>query len=109
MKLRSKMGWMPLVCTLTMAPLVSADSLREADGVSKNFASAFSGLESSSLRPMTRDTMEETKGEVWPLIAAIVATDIALASYFWGVYVPSVSNSGGQCGAACDTPDTDNH
>lgn len=109
MKLRSKLGWMPLICTLTMAPLVSADSLREPGGGAVDFASAFAEPESSSLRPMTREAMGETKGEVWPVIAAIVATDIALASYFWGVYVPSVSNSGGQCGAACDTPDTDNH
>lgn len=110
MKVLSKLGWMPLVCTLTAAPLVSAGNA--VDGVqvpSGEFNLAFSGAESSALLPMSEAAMGETRGEIWPFIAAVVATDLALATYFWGVYVPSVSNSGGQCGAACDVPDSDLH
>ena len=31
----------------------------------------------------------EIRGEVWPVILGVVAVDLALQAYFYGVYVPS--------------------
>ena len=33
--------------------------------------------------------VSEIRGEVWPVILAVVAVDLALQAYFYGVYVPS--------------------
>ncbi len=33
----------------------------------------------------------EVRGEVWPFILGVAALDLALQTYFYGVYVPSVS------------------
>ena len=40
-----------------------------------------------------------TRGEFWPMLAGVLgiaAVDIALQTYFWGTYVPSVSGGGGK-------------
>ena len=33
--------------------------------------------------------VSEILGEVWPVILGVVAVDLALQAYFYGVYVPS--------------------
>lgn len=33
--------------------------------------------------------ISEERGEVWPFIFGVVAVDLALQAYFYGVYVPS--------------------
>jgi hypothetical protein len=33
--------------------------------------------------------VSEIRGEVWPVILGMVAVDLALQAYFYGVYVPS--------------------
>lgn len=33
--------------------------------------------------------ISEIRGEVWPVILGVVAVDLALQAYFYGVYVPS--------------------
>ena len=33
--------------------------------------------------------VSEIRGEVWPVIFGVVAVDLALQAYFYGVYVPS--------------------
>ena len=33
--------------------------------------------------------ISEIRGEVWPVILGVVAVDLALKAYFYGVYVPS--------------------
>ena len=33
--------------------------------------------------------VSEVRGEVWPVILGVVAVDLALQAYFYGVYVPS--------------------
>ena len=33
--------------------------------------------------------ISEVRGEVWPFIFGVVAVDLALQAYFYGVYVPS--------------------
>ena len=34
----------------------------------------------------------ELRGQIWPIIVGITTIDIALQSYFWGIYVPTVEN-----------------
>lgn len=60
-------------------------------------AQAFAGADYSEIALMNESAMQETEGQLWPLvggIAAIVGVDIALSSYFWGVYVPSAGGAG---------------
>ena len=33
--------------------------------------------------------ISEVRGEVWPIIFGVVAVDLALQAYFYGVYMPS--------------------
>ena len=33
--------------------------------------------------------VSDIRGEVWPVILGLVAVDLALQAYFYGVYVPS--------------------
>ena len=33
--------------------------------------------------------ISEVRGEVWPIIFGVVAVDLALQAYFYGVYLPS--------------------
>lgn len=33
--------------------------------------------------------VSDIRGEVWPVILGVVAVDLALQTYFYGVYVPS--------------------
>lgn len=33
--------------------------------------------------------ISQVRGEVWPIIFGVVAVDLALQAYFYGVYVPS--------------------
>ena len=33
--------------------------------------------------------ISEVRGEVWPFILGVVAVDLALQAYFYGVYVPA--------------------
>ena len=41
-------------------------------------------------RSIMLDTdVSEIRGEVWPVILGVVAVDLALQAYFYGVYVPS--------------------
>ena len=38
---------------------------------------------------MLETDISEVRGEVWPIIFGVVAVDLALQAYFYGVYVPS--------------------
>ena len=39
-------------------------------------------------KDVTED-IAELKGQLWPFILGVVAVDLALQTYFYGVYVPS--------------------
>ena len=60
-------------------------------------AQAFDDAKSSNAKLLDAGVMRDTRGQVWPFIAAVATFDLALASYFWGVYVPTVSAGGGGC------------
>ncbi|MEM1403099.1 MAG: hypothetical protein AAGG55_07205 [Pseudomonadota bacterium] len=67
-------------------------------------SAAFEGGLPADASLLDNRAMEQTHGQLWPLvggIAAIVGVDLALAGYFWGVYVPSMG--GGSC-ATCTIP-----
>ena len=38
--------------------------------------------------------LEEVRGQVWPLILGVVAVDLALQAYFYGVYLPNTRGGG---------------
>lgn len=60
---------------------------------SSALASYFSELPAGSVELLDPVQMEETRGEIWPLIGAVVTIDLALATFFWGTYVPSVTGN----------------
>jgi hypothetical protein len=55
---------------------VLAESIdHSANPVSPNFAG--------------EDAIYELRGQMWPVIVGITTIDLALQSYFWGIYVPA--------------------
>ena len=34
-------------------------------------------------------SIHDLRGQMWPIIVGITTIDIALQSYFWGVYIPA--------------------
>ena len=37
-------------------------------------------------------SIDDLRGQIWPIIVGITTIDIALQSYFWGVYVPATED-----------------
>lgn len=38
---------------------------------------------------IVNNELAEVRGQVWPLILGVVAVDLALQAYFYGVYLPN--------------------
>ena len=95
---------MTLAVTSSLATGASAENFAPTDTEYVALASAFDGGLPVEASLLDNQAMEQTHGQLWPLvggIAAIVGVDLALASYFWGVYVPSTG--GGSC-TTCTIP-----
>lgn len=50
-----------------------------------------------TLHPMppnlsAEQSIYDLRGQIWPIIVGITTIDIALQSYFWGVYVPATED-----------------
>ena len=58
-------------------------------------ASAFEGAAFVDAHTLDEAAMRDTRGELWPFIVSVVGVDLALSSYFWGVYVPTVGGGSG--------------
>jgi hypothetical protein len=80
---------------LETAPSQSASSVAATDYGA--LAQAFDGFEQSGATLLDDQAMRDTRGELWPFIVSVVGVDLALSSYFWGVYVPYVSGGGSGC------------
>ena len=88
-----------LLYATALASFVSLPAF--AGGLPANSAANFAGdafsLESGTTEQvdfLSEREMEETKGELAFLIAAIVGVDLALIGTFWGVYVPTAGAGG---------------
>ena len=95
---------MALTISSSLAIGASAEIFAPTDREYVALASAFEGGLPGEASLLDNQAMEQTHGQLWPLvggIAAIVGVDLALASYFWGVYVPSAG--GGSC-TTCTIP-----
>lgn len=64
---------------------------------------AFTDAPVGSMDVLQDVEMERTEGKLLPFIVGVVTIDFALASYFWGTYVPTVTGGGG-CGSCYYTP-----
>lgn len=62
-------------------------------------SAAFSPGLHDTITLLDQGTQEQTRGRLAPLAIplAIVATDLALISTFWGIVVPRMSGGGGPC------------
>jgi hypothetical protein len=78
---------------LLMSAGASADATGgfDAYGGTNSLADHFGELPSGLVEVMDPVQMQETQGELWPLIGAVVTVDLALATFFWGTYVPTVT------------------
>lgn len=73
-------------------------------GSTAAFSDAFTSDVSQDLVALDDAAMAETRGELIPLIASIAAVDLALATFFWGVYVPMYAQPRGGVCTTCDIP-----
>lgn len=77
------------------AASLSANTIGAAVGDYDALAQAFDGFELAGATLLDEPTMRDTRGELWPFIVSVVGLDLALSSYFWGVYVPTVGGGSG--------------
>ncbi len=80
---------------LCMSATVAADTGDPAlgQGSVNALADHFGELPAGTLEVLDPVEMQETKGQLWPLIGAVVTVDLALATFFWGTYVPTVTGT----------------
>ena len=93
-----------LAVTGSLAAGASAENFAPTDAEYLALAATFEGGLPGEASLLDKRAMEQTHGQLWPLvggIAAIVGVDLALAGYFWGVYVPSTGR--GSC-TTCTIP-----
>lgn len=84
----------------SLAPASAPPSLTVEDQLTATFGPVADG----GLVPLTERQMKATEGQLWPLIGAVVTLDLALSSYFWGVYVPTVYGSSSGFCVSCYAP-----
>ena len=72
--------------------------------VEEQLATAFGPAADADLVPLTDEQMGATEGQLWPIIGAVVTLDLALSSYFWGVYVPTMYGSSSGFCVTCYAP-----
>lgn len=87
-----------LIVSLGLAQGAIADSRAFAPAHDATLLEAsFGGDTVNQLVVLDDSEMRETQGELWPFIFGVATLDLALATFFWGAYVPTVSGTGGFC------------
>ncbi|MEE4279664.1 MAG: hypothetical protein V2I82_14450 [Halieaceae bacterium] len=92
-----------LVLGLTMTGAAVAEPLAEAGLDDTLVEQAFGAVQADELQLLDQAAMESTEGELWPFVFGVAGLDIALSAYFYGVYVPAISGTGGFC-VSCNWP-----
>ncbi len=98
---------LPLLGVACLLANVAFAELRPADVEFESALElAFEQPARQLVKPLDGSDMAETQGELWPMIFAVAATDIALQAYFWGVYVPQYAAPSPPVGLcpACEIP-----
>ena len=96
---RKQAGVMALSITM------SAASMAAPTGEAGWVGDAFGGRIAGTVVPLSERDMRATRGRFAPLVAyigAVVGLDLALAGFFWGVYIPNYG--GGGCSSCYYTP-----
>lgn len=109
---KTKWSSMLAVCTISavMHTAHASEKIAEAEGginmrpahVEQLMTNAFAADAMSTIDVLSTTDMEDTRGELWPFVLGVVGLDLAISTYFWGTYVPSMSG-GGSC-TACSLP-----
>jgi hypothetical protein len=92
-----------LVASLGLAQGAIAET-RGPDFDARLLEASFGGDTVNQLVVLDDTQMQETQGELWPFIFGVATVDLALATFFWGTYVPTVSGSGAFCAGGCNWP-----
>jgi len=79
-----------LTAPATMADEHAPQALAADRGL---IASHFPSVGEGQMEVLDAQAMGSTRGELWPLIGAVVTVDLALATFFWGTYVPTMSGT----------------
>ncbi|GEM_PF-941797 len=92
----------PLLVALVASSTTMAEEQRFGQGMDiVDYNQVFAEAPTESVSWLSESQMTETKGEVMPFILGVVAVDLALAGFFWGVYVPNYASGGGGGGSTC--------
>jgi len=89
-----------LVISLGVAQGAIADTRALAPAQNQDamlLEASFGGDTVNQLVVLDDSEMRDTQGELWPFIFGVAAVDLALATFFWGAYVPTVTGPGGFC------------
>ena len=80
------------------------ESLSMTLTVEEQLSATFGPMVDTGIVPLTDAQMDATEGQLWPIIGAVVTLDLALSSYFWGVYVPTMYGSSSGFCVTCYAP-----
>lgn len=95
MKSKNLGGTSAALLGLCMSAAVAADTGGDLvrAGSMTALADHFGELPAGTLEVLDPAEMQDTQGQLWPLIGAVVTVDLALATFFWGTYVPTVTGT----------------
>jgi hypothetical protein len=87
-----------LASALALSVFVSSAASAATPAAQNWVTDAFAGGTPASVEQLSPAEMQATEGRLAlvPFIAAVVSVDLALAGFFWGVYVPYATGGGGK-------------
>lgn len=87
-----------VLASLAMSSSSFASELEvDKTGRDQLLAGTFAAPPEAPVFALAPEEMQATQGELWPWIIGVATLDLALASFFWGDYVPYITSSRGVC------------
>jgi len=89
--------FLPVCCALLAAPMSQASTPMAVSPLALETSQvqiAQSPLRDEQSRTVSLLEATQVRGRVLPFVIGVAAIDIALASFYWGVYVPHYANYG---------------
>jgi hypothetical protein len=90
---------------MALSVAMSGSVMAAPTGEAAWLADAFGGASAGTVSRLSAPEMAQTRGRFAPMVAyigAVAGLDLALAGFFWGVYIPSYG--GGGCSSCYYVP-----